>query len=844
MPRWRMAAASLSPLVAAGVVVLLHGRGIPGSLLLLIAVAFTYLFAGLLAGVTSLALAAVLYGTVVLPVRGTVQALSWDALGFDTAFVLTGGGLIAVLSRLRAAASRADSARQAAERRAREFADRIDLIGPMLDAAPIGFALVDADLRYQYVNKRLAEINGVPEAAHIGHRPSEIFGAELAGALEEPVREVLVTGRPQPDETAIHVVDGRSRHFIGGRHPVRDDDGQVVGVIITVLEVTDQVLLQREVVRTAAELRATIESSPFAIALVDTGLRYQQVNDAYRALCRTGDDPTGQELTACELPVGVLDSCRRALAERQPIDAETTAEGPDGTARDLSVSCYPVHLEDEVIGVAVMLVDITERHRLAQLELEAASLRATAELAFKLEEAQRLAGYASWEIDVATGKLSYSPQLSAIIGVERTDYESLAAVGASVHPDDVDRVRAARDELLAHHTPFRLEYRLIRPDGRVLDVMSSGEAVRDESGEVVRVWGTIQDVTEQRAAERAARDAVRHAEQARADLEVEHQALQMFQRAMLPAELPEVRAVDLFAVYLPMAERIDIGGDWYDAFLLPDGRLALAVGDVTGHDLRAATVMGQVRNAVRAYATETPEPGAVLARLNALLGRLPDLDLVTMLFGVYDPVTHELVWSNAGHPAPLLRRGRTVTALTVEGGLLLGVVPGEEPYPEHRLRLEPEDTVLWYTDGIIDHRSIDPLVAIEQLSQAFAEASGDADELLSAVSADMLSDGEREDDVCLLALRRTGDPVDGASVRAAKTIRPPVDDVAATDERADSRTAAGIAGSSVVSRSDPADGSSAVSRVGPADGSSVTAPQSYPVAGALDVSVREVLAVP
>jgi serine phosphatase RsbU (regulator of sigma subunit) len=408
--------------------------------------------------------------------------------------------------------------------------------------------------------------------------------------------------------------------------------------------------------------------------------------------------------------------------------------------------------------------------------------------ALKLDAAQRLAGFASWEYDMAAAKFSFSRHLSAIIGVDDsavTDVDDivdgLAAVSACVHPDDIARVWAARDELMACHKPVTVEYRLVRPDGRVLDILSSGEAFRDGSGRVVRLWGTIHDVTEQRVAERAARDAARHAEQARADLEVEHQALQMFQRAMLPAELPRVGGVDLSAVYLPVAERIDIGGDWYDAFLLPDGRLALAVGDVTGHDLRAATVMGQVRNAVRAYATERPDPGAVLARANTLLARLPDLDLVTMIYGVYDPVGHELVWSNAGHPPPLLRRGGTVTTLAMEGGLLLGVVPADEPYPEHRLRLDPGDSILWYTDGIVDQRAVDPVEALERLCQAYARAGGGVGELLGTVSAEMMTDGEREDDVCLLALCRAAQPADAPpSVRAPAAVTVPVRDEADT----------------------------------------------------------------
>ncbi|GAA1787583.1 SpoIIE family protein phosphatase [Planosporangium flavigriseum] len=389
-------------------------------------------------------------------------------------------------------------------------------------------------------------------------------------------------------------------------------------------------------------------------------------------------------------------------------------------------------------------------------------VRAVAEVARdsaeqRLEDAQRLAGFASWEYDLATATMRFSRQLSAIVGVDHV-VGSFAAAGAHVHPDDIARVRAARDDLVARHKPFTLEFRLVRRDGRVLDILSSGEAVRDESGRVVRLWGTIHDVTEQRAAERAAREAARRAEQTRAELEVEHQALQMFQRAMLPAELPRLGTVDVSAVYLPLAERIDIGGDWYDAFGLPDGRLALAVGDVTGHDLRAATVMGQVRNAVRAYATEHPDPGAVLARVNTLLARLPELDLVTMLYGVYDPIGHELVWSNAGHPPPLLRRGDTATLLTLEGGLLLGVVPDGESYPEHRLRLGPGDSVLWYTDGIVDHRSIDPAEALERLRRAYARAPGGAAELLGSVSTEMLANGPREDDVCLLVLRRAAEP--------------------------------------------------------------------------------------
>jgi serine phosphatase RsbU (regulator of sigma subunit) len=232
----------------------------------------------------------------------------------------------------------------------------------------------------------------------------------------------------------------------------------------------------------------------------------------------------------------------------------------------------------------------------------------------------------------------------------------------------------------------------------------------------------------------------------------------MFVRAMLPPSLPEIAGAELAAAYLPVVERVDIGGDWFDSFRLPDGRLALAVGDVTGHDLRAATVMGQVRNAVRAYAFEDPAPGEVLRRTDRLLSRVPELDLATMVYGVYDPETFDLTWANAGHPAPLLRHDGDVSALTEPGGVILGVFGNGERYAEATVRLAPGDTVRWFTDGLVDHRDCDPAAATESLMAVLAGADGAPERLLAEVTRQMLTGGAQEDDVCLLALHRAGAP--------------------------------------------------------------------------------------
>ena len=643
MGRWRVAAGSLVPLLPAALFLLVDVGESSSVVLLVAAVVVATILGGTTAGIAAVVLAGFVYDLVVLPPRFEL-AFPLKMLPHLVGFLAVAAGTVAVVGRLQVLSRQAERARDVAEDRARELAERVELIGPVLDAAPVGFAVVDPELRYRRVNPAFGDICG---------RPGDLVG-----------------------------------------HPVQD----------------------------------------------------------------------------AALPVDLAELCRRTLDAGLPVaDTELTVTEPGAGTRYLVVSCFPARLETgTVVGVAVMLADLTERRRLVQLEAETARLRTIAELAFKLDEAQRLAGFVCWDYDVETGEVHWSGPTGEVLGVDRPT-GLLAESGVAVHPEDEDRVAQAREALMAEDRPFHLEHRLVRPDGSVVDVVSAGEAIRDEHGERVRFWGTMQDVTGLRSAERAAQAAQYRVEQTRSQFEAEHQALQMFQRAMLPAELPAVPGVEVAAVYLPVAERIDIGGDWYDAFVLPDGRLALAVGDVTGHDLRAATVMGQVRNAVRAYASEDPAPGTVLRRANTLLSRMPDLDLVTMLYGVYDPVAHELVWSNAGHPPPLVRHGTRATPLTDPGGLLLGVLADGVQYPEYRLTLHGGDAILWYTDGLIDQRDSDPVLALERLTGYFAATadSDDAGRVVATVSGQMLADGGQEDDICLLALRRDGPPEPAGRARPA-----------------------------------------------------------------------------
>ncbi|MCX5196140.1 SpoIIE family protein phosphatase [Streptomyces sp. NBC_00249] len=191
------------------------------------------------------------------------------------------------------------------------------------------------------------------------------------------------------------------------------------------------------------------------------------------------------------------------------------------------------------------------------------------------------------------------------------------------------------------------------------------------------------------------------------------------QRSMMPQLGPEIPGMTIAARYVPTGGGLQVGGDWYDMIPLPSGRFALVIGDVQGHDVRAAGLMGQLRIAVRAYASEGHRPDAVLSRASRFLAGLcssqehpagsgsPDPDFhsprfATCLYVECDPATGLLEVARAGHPDPAVRMADgTVLMRPTAGGLPLGIVPDTD-YPTTRFTLEPGETMMLCTDGLIE----------------------------------------------------------------------------------------------------------------------------------------------
>lgn len=238
----------------------------------------------------------------------------------------------------------------------------------------------------------------------------------------------------------------------------------------------------------------------------------------------------------------------------------------------------------------------------------------------------------------------------------------------------------------------------------------------------------------------------------------EHQTAATLQRALLPAGMPEVPGLRLRAVYVPSALEPGVGGDWYDVFRLPDGRVALAIGDVVGRGVEAAVVMGQVRQAVRAAALEGHPPAEALALASQVIRLSHEHEgMTTAIFGIFDPATGVFAYATAGHPAPVVANAAGVRALP-SGGLPLGFMdaPGA---PSWSVDLAPGSLLVLHTDGLIESTR-DPIGGQEALLNAVAreaqERSPDAARALLARTV-----GEAApDDIAIVTLAVDPQPVD------------------------------------------------------------------------------------
>ena len=663
----------------------------------------------------------------------------------------------------------------------------------MLDAvfarAPIGLALYDRDLRLLRINDHLAEINGMPAAEQIGRPVTEIV-PDIEGVVPR-MRQVLETGRGLSQlevEGSTRAAPGVRREFEVSYWPVRRrGTDEMLGVGCVVTEVTERRAadhaLREQTARYESLLRALSEVGEGMVVLESERLVY--ANPAFLAICGYSTE----ELQALPSMFEIVERDQRDEARRR---AQLRLEGVSDPGYQLTLrhrDGHPVPLEIagvplEIGGRTQMVIvgrDVTARAR-AEAErewlLERSAFLAEASASFDavLDEERIFDALARLAVrdlaDTCVILLGSPGRIRRIACVARdpTDERMLhelverypfadrrshplldvLATGRSrlvEHPEGPDF--PAQDErhreLIEHFTVKSTVLAPLRARGRTLGVMALGFADVVGADHVA----LFEDLG--RRAALAIDNARLYEERAN--------VARTLQRSLLPPVLPDVPGIDLAARYIAAGEGNEVGGDFYDCFRTGDGEWAVVIGDVCGKGAEAAAVTALARYTVRASATlHSESPSVVLQDLNDAIRReSPHSRFCTVLYVSLslhgDRVTGCV--ASGGHPLPLVLRADGRVETTGLPGTLLGILPDPEIRPQ-KLVLRPGDSLILYTDGVIEASPLDNRFGPEQFARVVSECHGRAPIATARHIEDAVlgvQGGKVRDDVAVLVLR-------------------------------------------------------------------------------------------
>ncbi|GAA3389445.1 PP2C family protein-serine/threonine phosphatase [Streptomyces roseoviridis] len=371
----------------------------------------------------------------------------------------------------------------------------------------------------------------------------------------------------------------------------------------------------------------------------------------------------------------------------------------------------------------------------------------------------RLQSVATFQDSLTGGDTVWSEQAYGIFGMSRHEAPlPLLALRGRVHREDGEALTTLLRTLTERRSGAQTVLRIVLPDGAVRHVRVAAEPLL-EGDTVTGFVGVYQDVSATRRTELALTATFDHLTAVRDQAELRHQLALQLQQAIVPEvtalrELPGDLAVA--ARYRPAAKEYQVGGDWYDVLPLPSGKVLVAVGDIAGHGIDTVTGMVSLRNAQRALAFTGSPPRQLMSWLNEVTLRTGGGATATAVCALYDPEDGGLLWSSAGHlPLLLLRDGRA-RLLEPPHDILLGAVPSYT-YEERRTVLRPGDTLLLYTDGLVERRR-------DGLATGLARLVATAGRLAGRESPELLVDG--------LLAAALGDTDDDTSIVAVRVRRP------------------------------------------------------------------------
>ncbi len=305
------------------------------------------------------------------------------------------------------------------------------------------------------------------------------------------------------------------------------------------------------------------------------------------------------------------------------------------------------------------------------------------------------------------------------------------------HPDSLLDVMREWPHSIATGEPFEMEVRLRRNDGTFHWFLARAEPFRDENGTIRRWYGSIVDIDAQKFS-----------------LDRSKRIAETMHEIFLPKALPQYADMRLDAMYLSAERDALVGGDWYDAFELPDGRLMLSIGDVAGHGLESSITVGRLRQAIYTMAWRGDDPGTILKEADRILSYQDPGTMVTAIVGSIDAAHATLRYAVAGHPPPMIARTKGEPAEVLPfGDPPLGVGLNVDPQT-HVVPIDRDSVVALYTDGVTEF-SRDAVAIEKKLARALSSLVGDAEVASPAkILAEKIFEGRRpSDDAALLVLQ-------------------------------------------------------------------------------------------
>jgi len=660
----------------------------------------------------------------------------------------------------------------------------------LLHQAPVGLALFGPDLRFRLANAALVRLDGSlagDPSGYAGLLPADVWADEAAAKAVAALRKVLADGELVLETQG----EGTASWF-----PVRDAAGEVSGVGLILVKGVG-LAAEEEIRRSEERYRSLVQGVAQVVWVAGPDGAIKEDSPEWRWI-------TGQSAEEY-LGRGWLNSIHPEDRERVERDWQSCVRTgkvfddryrirtKGGSYRHYDVRAVPIERDGKIVEWVGASTDVTSQREAEEMrgrlteQLSAAALRtarlqqATSMLAEALTVEQVV------EVITEVGRTAIGALRSAVVLLEadgmrlrvvnedgmRGAPDSAGGPLTLQSPSVITRAIATRHPVLVEDPDdLRRQFADELEIDPVVVVSTSDErswvglpliTAGPPLGALRFSFGRPRKLTEEERVflEALAGQCALAVE--RAGLyEREHTTAETLQRSLLPDRLPSVPGLVLTARYLPVTRNMEIGGDWYDAFRLPDQRLAVAVGDVMGKGLAAAAGMGRVRNALRALALTDPRPAAVLGGLDRLFTATEEEEQVTTVaYLVIDPETGEGVLGNAGHlPALVLEAGLAPRFDEVEAGTPLGWA---SPRKQHAFSLQPGSTAVFYSDGLVEDRNRGLDAGLDELAAVAARADvgvlGQPERLLEYLVDRMLAGLAQDDDVTVLVIHR---PAEGA----------------------------------------------------------------------------------